>query len=41
MNYQKFANQNDWSFFEKELIHTHDLTMGRPGMIIQLMVGLH
>lgn len=37
----KLANQIDWSFFEKELIHTYHESMGRPGKAIRLMVGLH
>jgi IS5 family transposase len=37
----KLANQIDLSLFEKELIHTYDPTMRRPGKSIRLMVGLH
>ena len=37
----KLANQIDWSIFEKELAHTYDENMGRPGKSIRLMVGLH
>ena len=37
----RLADQIDWSFFEREFGPLYSIKMGRPGVPIRLLVGLH
>ncbi len=37
----RLADQIDWSFFEREFGPLYSVKMGRPGVPIRLLVGLH